>query len=189
MSPRVGLDLPTILQAATEIADTAGIQEVTLASLAKKLKIRPPSLYNHVQGLSGLRKQMSFYGLDQLHEELVRATVGRSGDEAVRAMGHAYVAFARRHPGLYEATLLMDVDVQVHGKKVVDLVLLALQAYAMEEEEALHTVRGLRSLFHGFVSLEQKGGFGMPLDLDVSFRLLLDTFLSGLQVRQKRASS
>jgi hypothetical protein len=50
----------------------------------------------------------------------------------------------------------------------------------MTEEAALHAIRGLRSVLHGFASLEQKGGFGLPLDLDVSFRLLVDAFLTGL---------
>lgn len=50
MSPRIGLTLPKIVETAAEIADTNGIQEVTLASLAQRLGIRSPSLYNHVKG-------------------------------------------------------------------------------------------------------------------------------------------
>lgn len=50
MSPRIGLTLPKIVETAAEIADTNGIQEVTLASVAQRLGIRSPSLYNHVKG-------------------------------------------------------------------------------------------------------------------------------------------
>lgn len=60
MTPRPGLDLDTILQATTKMADTQGIDEVTLASLAKTLNIRPPSLYNHINGLPALRKSLLF---------------------------------------------------------------------------------------------------------------------------------
>jgi AcrR family transcriptional regulator len=184
MSPRIGLDLPTILQAAAEIADTHGIEAVTLASLAKKLKIRPPSLYNHVDGLHGLRKKLAVHGLEQLNSILTRAVIGRSGDDAVRALGEAYVSFARSHPGLYEATLLApdlrDPDVQRAGSESVDLVVRVLNAYGLEDEAALHAVRGLRSILHGFASLEQRGGFGLPLDLDLSLRLLIDSFLAGI---------
>ena len=49
MSPRIGLTLPKIVETAAEIADTNGIQEVTLASVAQRLGIRSPSLYNHVR--------------------------------------------------------------------------------------------------------------------------------------------
>jgi AcrR family transcriptional regulator len=189
MSPRIGLDLHTILQAATEIADTHGIDGVTLASVAKKLGIRSPSLYNHVDGLHGLRKQLAIHGLEQLHSILTRAVIGRSGDDAVRMLGEAYVGFVRTHPGLYEATLRApdsrDPDVQRAERKILDLSLRVLHVFGLEDETALHTVRGLRSICHGFASLEQRGGFELPLDLDVSFRLLIDTFLAGIHTMKQ----
>ncbi|XOK58495.1 WHG domain-containing protein [Paenibacillus elgii] len=193
MSPRIGLDLPTILQAAVEIADTRGLEEVTLASLAQKLDVRSPSLYNHVNGLSGLRSKLAVYGLEQLLHVMTQAVVGRSGDDAVRELGKAYVTFARAHPGLYDATLRapdpQDEEVRRLAGETVDLVIRALQAYELKDDAALHAVRGLRSLLHGFSSLEQRGGFGLPLDLDVSFRLLLDTFLAGLHEMKRRAKA
>jgi hypothetical protein len=39
-----------------------------------------------------------------------------------------------------------------------------------------------RDLHHGFAPLEQKGGFDLPLDLDVTFRLLIDTFLVRIDI-------
>lgn len=184
MSPRIGLDLSIIIQAAAELADTQGYDAVTLATLAKKLDIRPPSLYNHVDGLNGLRNKLAIHGLLQLHSSMTEQVIGLSGDEAVHALGEAYVNFVRVHPGLYEATLRapdpQNSDVQQAGNKMVDLAVRVLKAYGLDDEAAIHAVRGLRSIFHGFASLEQRGGFGLPLDLNVSFRLLIDAFLSGL---------
>ncbi|WP_141433812.1 TetR/AcrR family transcriptional regulator [Bacillus sp. 03113] len=185
MSPRAGLDLNTILAAATEIVDTDGVYSLTLATLAKKLKIRPPSLYNHVDGLQGLQKALAIYGLEELYKVLSHAAIGRSKDDAVHAMSKAYINFARVHPGLYEATLWANTDLsstefQSIGPKIVDLVIRVLNAYELEDEESVHAARGLRSILHGFASLEQKKGFGIPLDLDVSIRLLIDTFLAGI---------
>ncbi|MGM0874747.1 MAG: TetR/AcrR family transcriptional regulator [Bacillota bacterium] len=184
MSPRIGLDLQTILQAATEIADQDGVEAVTLATLAKKLTIRPPSLYNHIDGLTGLRKKLAIHGIEELYSKLAQAAIGRSKDEAVHAIADAYVSFTRSHPGLYELTLNTsnpnNKDIQLAGKKIVDLTIQVLNGYGLEEEEALHAVRGIRSILHGFSSLEQKGGFGLPLDLDVSLHLLIDSFLAGI---------
>jgi AcrR family transcriptional regulator len=189
MSPRIGLDLSTILQTATEIADKDGLDAVTLATLAKKLGIRPPSLYNHIEGLHGLRKQLAVYGLEQLYKTMAQAAIGRSGDDAVHALGNAYVTFARTHPGLYEATLQapdpQDTDLQRASQEIVSLTLRVLHAYDLDDETALHAVRGLRSMFHGFASLEQKGGFGLPLDHDVTLRFLIDTFLTGIHRKSK----
>ncbi|WP_126427781.1 TetR/AcrR family transcriptional regulator [Brevibacillus marinus] len=190
MSPRMHLDLPTILEAAAELADRHGLQAVTLATLAKKLQIRPPSLYNHIAGLSDLRKQLAIYGMGRLHQLMTVEAVGRSGDEAVRALARAYMAFARAHPGLYEAALaspdLSDPDVQLAGQPIVDLLVRVLRAYELDGEAALHAVRGLRSLLHGFASLELRGGFQLPLDREESLRLLIDTFLAGMRALREQ---
>ncbi len=189
MSPRIGLDLQTILQAAAGLADTHGFEQVTLASLAQKLDIRSPSLYNHVHGLNCLRKKMAIYGLELLYGALTKAAVGKAGDEAVHGLGQAYLAFARAHPGLYEATILTpdprDPEIQQVGNQIVELIVQVLRYYGLKDDDALHVVRGLRSILHGFASLEQRGGFGLPLDLDTSFRMLVDTYLAGIRSLQR----
>ncbi|WP_040206041.1 TetR/AcrR family transcriptional regulator [Neobacillus jeddahensis] len=182
--PKIGLDLFTILDTAGEIADQQGVQEVTLAQLAKRLGIRPPSLYNHFDGLPGLRRKLAIHGLDRLYKGMSEATIRVSGTDAVLAMSHAYVSFAREHPGIYEATLLApdpeDEDVQQAGARIVDLTVRVLQAFHLEGDRALHAVRGLRSILHGFAVLEQKGGFRMSLDLDESLTFVIRAFLTGI---------
>lgn len=186
--PKIGLDITTIIEAAGEIADQHGIHEVTLANLAKNLGIRPPSLYNHFDGLTGLRKKLSIFGIDKLYQVMAEAAVGVSGTEAVLAVSQAYVNFARKHPGIYEATLLApdpeDVDVQQAGAKIVDLSVRVLKAYQLKGDRALHAVRGLRSILHGFSSLEQKGGFKLGLDLDESLQIIIRAFLIGIGERR-----
>ena len=182
--PKIGLDLTTILDAAGEIADQYGMQEVTLANLAKKLGIRPPSLYNHFEGLPGLRKKLAIYGIEKIYEEMADAAIGVSGTEAVLAISKAYVNFSRKHPGIYEATLFApdpgDKEVQQAGAKIVDLSVRVLQVHHLEGDLALHAVRGLRSILHGFSSLEQRGGFKLSLDLDESLMIILKAFLAGI---------
>ncbi|PHA00027.1 TetR family transcriptional regulator [Bacillus pseudomycoides] len=185
MSPRIGLTLQKIVDTAAEIADTNGVQDVTLASLSQRLGIRSPSLYNHVKGLQDVRKNLGVYGIEKLHEALKDAVEGKSMDEAIHALGEAYVSFVRKHPGLYEATFLRDEEVQQAGAGIVELCLHILQQYGLEGENALHATRGLRSICHGFASIEQHGGFGLPLDLDTSLHLLLETFIKGLHVMKE----
>ncbi|MCM3693678.1 TetR/AcrR family transcriptional regulator [Neobacillus niacini] len=183
--PKVGLELTEILGAAAEIANQFGMQEVTLANLAKKLGIRPPSLYNHFDGLAGLRKKMAIYGLDQLYEALSQSAIGVSGDEAVLSISKAYVDFTRKYPGVYEATLMApdmeDEDVQHAGSRIVHLSVRVLQAYRLEGDTVTHAVRGLRSILHGFSSLEQRGGFKMALDLDESLEIIIKAFIQGMR--------
>lgn len=184
MTRRMKLDVSIILEKATELADENGLDQLSLGSLAEKLGVRPPSLYNHFEGLNGLKQKLAIHGVKKLYEYMLQAAVGRSGDGAVRAVSEAYIQFVRTHPGLYDASNRFpdadDKELQQAHDLVVQLVVQVLQAYNLQEETAIHMVRGLRSILHGFTSIEQMGGFGMPLDIDKSFLILINTFIEGI---------
>lgn len=184
--PKIALDKNTIMIAAAELANEQGSENITLAMLAKKLNIKPPSLYNHFDGLQGIKKELAIFSLEKLFNSLTNEAEGKpQGEEAVMALSLAYLTFARRNPGLYEFALSAPdpADELVHaaGKKIVELIVSAMKPFGLPEEEAIHAVRGLRSLMHGFASLEQRGGFGMPLDLDESYQLAVTAFITGLK--------
>ncbi|MFX3622915.1 MAG: WHG domain-containing protein [Ectobacillus sp.] len=182
---RKSIDKATVLETAVRLADRDGLEQVTLAALAQELGIKTPSLYNHINGMNGLRKELALLGLRKLKEQLIQAAIGMSGDQALFSIGSAYVAFVRKHPGLYEATFpsssIMDENIEKAGAEIVELLLRVLGAYEFTEEDALHAVRGLRSIVHGFASLELKQSFGLPLDCDESLKRLLETYLRGLK--------
>jgi hypothetical protein len=71
---------------------------------------------------------------------------------------------------------------QAAETEVLAVVLRALAAYHLSEADALHTVRILRSLVHGFASLEVAGGFGLPLEVDESFHRRVEMLVRGLRV-------
>src|SRR5579875_3074672 len=104
MPSRAGLDPDAVVRAAADLADAAG-GEVRLADLAAHLGVRTPSLYNHIAGQEGLRRELALLGLRELYARLARAAIGRAADDAILALAHAYRGFAREHPGLYAATL------------------------------------------------------------------------------------
>ncbi|OAH52546.1 MULTISPECIES: TetR-like C-terminal domain-containing protein [Bacillaceae] len=188
MAPRAGIDVDTVLQKAVEIIDRDGYEDLSIGKLAGALSIRPPSLYNHIGGLSELKQRLAVFGCGKLYEQMIGAAVGLSGDEAVYALSLAYVYFARQHPGLYEATFrapdLYAPDLREAQEKVVQIVVQVMAVYKLDEETILHMVRGLRSMLHGFTSIEQTGGFGLPLNLDESFHMMIKTFLKGLPIKK-----
>ncbi|WP_342478212.1 WHG domain-containing protein [Paenibacillus sp. FSL H7-0350] len=190
---RAGLDTHTLVLAAAELADEYGIEEVTLAALAAKLGVRSPSLYNHINGLAGLRTLMAVYGLEQLYEVISEATEGLSGEAAVHAMSQAYIRFTRAHPGLYTTTLQApepgDTALEAAGGKILSLIIQLISAFGLDEEGNLHAVRGLRSILHGLSTLEHQGGFGMPLDLNVTLTRLINTYIAGIRCMGSDAAS
>jgi hypothetical protein len=118
-------------------------------------------------------------------------------------VAQAYRSYIKQHPGLYMASLrasgaqmsdstpLPGTELPENGlpyaalaaaeERVVRVVMAVLVSFGLEGDDALHAVRGLRSLVHGFASLEIAGGFGLALDCDESFRRLLAMFIRGLE--------
>jgi AcrR family transcriptional regulator len=193
MSPRAGLDQAAVVEAAAALADEVGLEEVTLAQLAERLGVRTPSLYNHVDGLDGLRRELALLGTRELGFRTGRAAVGKTADEAIVTIAHAYRAFVKERPGLYAATVRSfrlsdpaDPELQAVEREVIGVVLDVLASYGLRGNDALHAIRGLRSVVHGFATLESAGGFGIPLAVDESFERLLRIFVGGL--RQKPPS-
>jgi len=184
MSHRAGLDQASVVEAAVKLIDEEGIEQLSLGRLAERLGVRTPSLYNHVAGLSCLKHDLALYCLHDLLDRILRATVGKSRAEAIFALANAYRAYAREAPGRYALTVQApdpgDQEVQALAQQLVDVVRAVLAPYRLSEEVAIHAIRGLRSIVHGFISLEVAGGFAMPVDLDASFHWLINLFISGL---------
>lgn len=144
MSPRIGLNTQTILEAAALLADQEGIHAVRDAEKG----------------------------------------------EAVCDMAKAYVAFAKNRPGLYDATLLKpageDKRIEEAGERIVNLALSVLKDYQLDDVSAVHAVRGLRSIMHGFATLMQIRAFGLPYDIEDSLKMTVRAFLAGLDARQTK---
>jgi len=184
MSHRVGLDQATVVTAAAKVVDEEGIEQLSLGRLAERLGVRTPSLYNHVAGLPGLKHDLALYCLRDVLDCITRATIGKSRAEAIFAFADAYRAYARETPGRYAFTLQApnpgDQELQAIAQQLVDVLRAVLAPYRLSEEEAIHAIRSLRSIVHGFISLEMAGGFAMPVDLDASFNWLINLYIAGL---------
>jgi AcrR family transcriptional regulator len=189
----MGLDAPRVVDVAAAIADAHGLDAVTLARVADELGVRPPSLYNHVHGRPELLRAIALRGVLELAAALREAAVGRSGADALTAAAHAYRAYATAHPGLYAATVAApavgDEEHLAAAAQAVDVLLAVMRAWGLEGDEAIHAVRAVRSAVHGFVAIEAAGGFGMAVDVDVSFDRLVCTLAEGLgEPRPARAA-
>ena len=174
--------------AAAELADADGLHELTLARLAERLGVRSPSLYAHVGGLADLRARLAVRGARELTAALQAAAAGRARSDALHAVADAYRAYAHAHPGSYAATQrapgtepdAADGEFATAAADLVGVILAVLRGYQLHDDDAVHGVRMVRAALHGFVSLEREGGFAMPVDLEESYRRLVQMLDHGL---------
>ncbi len=166
------------------MADEVGLDQLTLAALAVRVGVRQPSLYKHIDSMAGLRRGISVRGKVELGAVLTRSAVGRAGADAIRAMSHDYRAWARLHPGRYQAAQLApaagDEEDQAASLAAVQVIAEVLSAYELEGDDAIDAIRAFRSALHGFVALESGGGFGLDVDIDRSFERLVEGIIVAL---------
>lgn len=186
--PRAGLDKAAVVEAAATILNTEGAEALTLNRLAQELGVKTPSLYNHIDGLPGLYRELAILNARVLGERFTQAAIGLSGSAALMSVATAYRAYIKESPGVYLASLRSSgtqpsPDAELRTAEAVSLrvTVAVVASFGLSGEDAIHTVRGLRSLVHGFATLEIAGGFGLPLDLDESFNRLLQMFVRTLQ--------
>ena len=186
--PRAGLDKETVVEAAAALLNTEGAEALTLNRLAQELGVKTPSLYNHVEGLPGLYRELALLNARTLGERFTQAAIGQSGPAALIAVAQAYRAYIKESPGVYLASLRssgtqqpVDAELSAAEEQSLRVTVAVVASFGLTGEDALHAVRGLRSLVHGFATLEIAGGFGLPLSLEESFDRLLQMFVRALQ--------
>lgn len=190
MSQKPKLDKAAVLKGATEIANGEGIDALSLARLAEHLGVKVPTLYNHINGLPGLKRDLTLYSINTLNDRLRDAVIGKSGSQAVRDMAQAYRAWVKESPDLYLASQRYvtaqssgDEELAEAQERLMRVALAVVASFGLSGDDALHAVRALRSLVHGFATLEVVEGFGLPLDCNESFRRLVDMFIANLTQR------
>jgi AcrR family transcriptional regulator len=183
--PRAGLAPAAVVAAGAALADEVGLAGLTMGLLAERVGVRTPSLYKHVDSLDALRRSIGLQAKREMSDSLARACVGKSGPDAVHAFAEAWRRWILDHPGRYAATVRAPSRDDEEDSRVSDEALQilfdVLAGFGLRGPRAIDAARMLRSAMHGFASLESAGGFGMPQDIDRSYRYLIDTLIAGLQ--------
>ncbi|MFE3852961.1 TetR/AcrR family transcriptional regulator [Streptomyces griseorubiginosus] len=185
MSPRAGLTPDRLTEAAAELADEIGFENVTLAALAKRFGVKDASLYSHVRSLQDLRTRVALLAGGEMIDRIAVAVAGRAGKDALAAFAGAYRAYALERPGRYAATqiridqsLIADTPAL---RRTAEITYGMLRAYGLAEPDLTDAVRLLRATFHGYCALESTGGFGAPREVGRSWDKAVDALHIALE--------
>ena len=188
MATRTRLTRTSVIQAAVELINEEGAGALSLNRLAEKLDIRTPSLYNHIEGLPGLQRELAVMNARLLADRLSGAAIGLSGAQLFMEVAQAFRSYVKEHPGLYLSTLrssgkqeVQEESLMHEEQRALKVGLAVMASLGLQGEDAVHALRAFRSMVHGFASLEVAGGFGLPEDCDESFRRLVESLVAGLQ--------
>jgi AcrR family transcriptional regulator len=184
--PRAGLAPAAVTEAGALLADEVGFDQLSMGLLAERLGVRTPSLYKHVDGLADLTHRIAVLAANEFADAIRDATQGRAGSDALIAATTAMRTYVKEHPGRYAAAngarpTGPDDPLLPAADRVLDSLRAVLRGYGIPPDQELHALRLLRSLMHGFSSLEVAGAFQIDANLDESFAWIVDLVDRGLQ--------
>jgi AcrR family transcriptional regulator len=91
-----------LLAAAERILDRDGISGLTLRAIAREAGVSHAAPKHHFGDIAGLLSDLATVGFERFSDALRREAAAETTPGArMEAIGRGYVAFARRHPGLF----------------------------------------------------------------------------------------
>ena len=155
---RSRIDREQILAAAAAISDSDGLGTLTTTRLAERLRIKPPSLYQHFPSIEMVRDALATRALGELIDLHKDVTAGRTGREALHALAHAHRTYAQARPGRYLAAMQASsggTATSTLRQTYVRLVAATLETYHMDADVAAEVSRAVVAALQGFVSAEE----------------------------------
>ena len=186
------MDCEQILAAAAEIGDHAGLGALTTTRLAERLRIKPPSLYQHFANIEVIKDALAMRALGELIDLHKDVTSGRAGREALNALAHAQRTYAQARPGRYMAAMQTGpghVAVATLRQAYVRLVAVTLESYHMDPEVAFEVSRSVIAALQGYVIVELNGLVGTPFETDQGYQRLLDMLDAGARAAARAAAN
>ena len=186
--PRARLDPVSVTAAGASLVDEIGFENLSMGLVAERLGVKTPSLYNHIASQADLAHRIAVLAMTELADAIRDAIQGRSGKEALVAGAQAMRTYVLQHPGRTvagNAAIVTGPDdplVSAIGGVLASWAAM-LHGYRLDPEEEIHALRMLRSILHGFSSLEAIGSFQINTDIDDSFTWMLSFIDQGLKAK------
>jgi AcrR family transcriptional regulator len=180
---RPGLTVDRIVDAALMLLDEQGLAGLTTTTLTRRLGVSQPAFYSHFESLEDLRTAIAVRGVRELGAIVEAAVDGKTGDEAIDAMAHAYRDYVRAHPDRYLLQLSTPASQEYSdvAERTAEVVRDVLRGYGLDKRQVVEAHVALRAAIHGFVHLEARDALGPSSSAADHFDFFITLFAAGLR--------
>lgn len=178
-----------VIQTASDIADKNGLNGVSLKTVADKLNIKTPSLYNHIESLDDLLREVAHNGMRIMNERMIKVAVGKIGKEAIQSVSIEYLNYMIEHPGIYETIQWAGW----HGTEetttifndYLSLLTTLIQSCNLKQGKTFEILNMLTGIIHGYTTLQLRNAFSEPDKIRIELSETVDTLLAGIFQKYK----
>lgn len=174
-----------VIETASQIADEQGLNCLSLKAVAEKLEVQTPSLYNHIESLDDLMREVAHQGMRSMNEKMAQAAIGKAGDAAMKSVGVEYLNFVIQHPGVYETIAWAtwhgtDETAQIFENylKILSIILLSCEFPPESTDEVVNL---FAAFLHGFTTMHVRTAFSDPQKVADELCNAIDTISLGIR--------
>lgn len=188
--PRSGLNRELVADASIALIEECGAEFFTVNELARRLGVKPASMYNHIENIESLTGEVGYRIGSMIRNHLLEAIAGKHRDEALFALCFEFRNYVKSHIELYKVIMGMQKDKNSLTEKtcgqLIEPILAVLSDYKLTENEIMHWQRILRALMDGFITHEHAGEFKhFPLDSNDTYKIALEAVIVSLHSAEK----
>ena len=173
-----------VIETASKIADKQGLNNLSLKAVAEELNVRTPSLYNHIESLDDLLREVAHKGMRSMNEQMTQAAIGKSGNTALKSISVEYLNFIIEHPGVYEtiqwATWHGTNETAEIFQNYIKILSTIILSYSFPSESTNEILNLFTGFLHGFTTLQVRYAFSEPQKVRDELCNSVDTIMLGV---------
>lgn len=173
-----------VIKVASDLADKDGLNNVLLKTVAEKLNIRTPSLYNHIGSLDELLREVAHKGMKSMNEKMTKVAIGNFGDAAIKSVSIEYLNYMIEHPGIYEAiqwaTWHGSEEIREIYGNYISLLTALVRSFNLKPGSTNEVLNLLTGIIHGYTTLQLRNAFANPDEVRKDICNTIDTILLGI---------
>ena len=104
--------------------------------------VKPPAMFKHYNNLDELKESLTLYGVRMLKQNLQDSVTGKSGEEALTALCHAYRNFAKSNHGVYQAIqpsyFGRNKEIEQAAMQLMAIIISVLKGFNVAEVNFIH---------------------------------------------------
>jgi AcrR family transcriptional regulator len=180
-----------IVSAAIACLDQEGVAALGVNRVARELGIKPPAVYKHLEGNSGLRRAVALEIWRNYLADCESQTTSITEPRALfRSSAQATRSFAQRYPARYNVMMLYpmrptDPEEAEIIQNALQIFQRSLQLYELSGDALIDVMRMINAAIYGFIAKEQLELMTLERSTDQSYEVMLDALMVAIDyIRQ-----
>jgi AcrR family transcriptional regulator len=176
-----------VIRAAIDCLDKEGESALGVNRVARELGIKPPAIYKHLDGNTGLRRAVALeIWRNYLTDYQSQTTDITEPRDLLRIGAQATRNFAQRYPARY--TVMMQYQLRPIDPEEAEIIYSSLrsfkkslQLYELSDDALIDTMRMVNAAIYGFIVRENSELMTLSRSPDRSYEVMLDALLVAIK--------